>query len=326
MPRRKRQDAPGTHHHVMNRAIARRSLFETKRDMRFFLYLMAREVRRGTIRIFSFCLMTTHFHIHLESTTGELSACMQGIQTTYSRYFNRGRQRDGPLFRGRFSSKRVDSEFYRETLMRYIEENPVEAKLVTCAADYQFGSAFARAKRLSPRWLTSREVPGLTAPIPAEAYKEIAFLIEGRLSSTENDTDVDSLVVSHPDAVFDWMRQKSLLADGTEPGQPVCSPSSVLKAIALHHFEIEQFAKRQGPDADAIVRHMTTGLIRTLCGSRIRDIAAVTQRSQSASAASWFRFRQLIGERAEFAQLAGKVTSTALQVGPWRQIGLLKIT
>ncbi|MFT7620712.1 MAG: putative transposase [Planctomycetota bacterium] len=103
MPRRSRLDEPEAHHHVMNRAIGRRTLFESRRDMRVFLFLLAREVRRGSIRVFSYCLMATHFHIYIESTLGDLSSCMLRIQTTYSHYFNRGRRRGGPLFRGRFA-------------------------------------------------------------------------------------------------------------------------------------------------------------------------------------------------------------------------------
>lgn len=45
MPRRPRFDAPGLLHHVMNRGIARRRVFETRRDMRYFLALLAVEVR-----------------------------------------------------------------------------------------------------------------------------------------------------------------------------------------------------------------------------------------------------------------------------------------
>ncbi len=47
MARRTRNDGPDTWHHVMNRAIAKRSLFETSEDNRFFLSGVARAVRRG---------------------------------------------------------------------------------------------------------------------------------------------------------------------------------------------------------------------------------------------------------------------------------------
>ncbi len=61
MPRRKRDDEPGAWLHVANRAIGRRVLFEDAPDVRFFLSCVAREVRRGTIEVHSFCIMTTHY-------------------------------------------------------------------------------------------------------------------------------------------------------------------------------------------------------------------------------------------------------------------------
>ena len=51
MPRRPRYDAPGRLHHVMNRGIARRTVFETRADIRYFLALLAREVRAGRLEV-----------------------------------------------------------------------------------------------------------------------------------------------------------------------------------------------------------------------------------------------------------------------------------
>jgi hypothetical protein len=219
-------------------------------------------------------------------------------------------------------SKRVETDIYRETLVRYIEENPVKANLVGRAIEYQFGSAFFRGDRRAPRWLSMSYALADSKPLSSDEYNEISFFIEGRLDSTDDDCRVDSMISDCPGRVFEWMTRRALLADSTEPGQPVCSPSSVLKAIELHQGEIEQFSLRPGPDAAALVRHMATGLIRTLCGARIRDIALVTQRTQSASASSWSRFSQLTKERAELALLAARIAETALKLGPFREFGL----
>ena len=59
MARRTRNDGPDTWHHVMNRAIARRSLFETPEDIRFFLAGVARAVRRGHLEVHAWCVLTT---------------------------------------------------------------------------------------------------------------------------------------------------------------------------------------------------------------------------------------------------------------------------
>ena len=51
MVRRDRRDRPGSWHHVINRAVGRRPLFEDRSDVRYFLSRLAREVRRGSLEV-----------------------------------------------------------------------------------------------------------------------------------------------------------------------------------------------------------------------------------------------------------------------------------
>jgi hypothetical protein len=60
MARRSRKDEPGRWHHVMNRAIARTTLFEDRTDVRYFLSRLAREVRAGRLKMRAWSGMTTH--------------------------------------------------------------------------------------------------------------------------------------------------------------------------------------------------------------------------------------------------------------------------
>src|SRR5262249_40678971 len=141
MPRHRRFDRPGAAHHVFNRGIARRTVFETEDDVRFALSLFAREVRDGCLRMVAYSFLTTHFHALVETPDGDISGVMQRVTNLYVRRFNRGRRRDGPLFRGRFGSRLVDSNTYRGTLIRYIDQNAPEARLATSGVLYPFGSA-----------------------------------------------------------------------------------------------------------------------------------------------------------------------------------------
>ena len=151
MARRPRQDDPGSWHHVVNRGIARRPLFEDRADIRYFLSRIAKEVRRGRIELHSWCVMTTHFHLLVRSPCGELSEALRRSQNEYSRFFNRRHRRDGSLVRGRFLSKPVQSLAYRRALVRYIDANPVKARMVDRADGYPHGSASTMARRQDPR-------------------------------------------------------------------------------------------------------------------------------------------------------------------------------
>lgn len=66
---RRRLDAPGLLHHVMNRMSAHKTVFETRRDVRYFLALLALEVRAGRTEILAFSVLTTHVHLLLHSRT-----------------------------------------------------------------------------------------------------------------------------------------------------------------------------------------------------------------------------------------------------------------
>ena len=106
MVRKPRNDSPGTWHHAMNRAIARRPIFETREDVRYFLAGVARSVRRGQLEVHAWCVMTTHFHMLVRSPIGELSEAMHRIQNAFTRYFNRKRRRIRGAARGNMSKAR----------------------------------------------------------------------------------------------------------------------------------------------------------------------------------------------------------------------------
>src|SRR4030042_3098140 len=61
----------------------------------------------------------------------------------YTQYINRKYNRSGRLWQNRFFSSVVEKEPYLWAVMRYIEQNPVRAKLVKRAEDYQCASARA---------------------------------------------------------------------------------------------------------------------------------------------------------------------------------------
>ena len=142
----------------MNRGIARRTVFESREDVRYFLAQVARAVRAGWIEVHAFCLMTTHFHLLVRSPSGALSTAMRAVQNQYVRWFNRGRRRDGSLFRGRFCSRVVEGLAYREQLVRYIDFNPVLAGVVSAPSLYPHGSARWYALDRGPPWLSRRWV------------------------------------------------------------------------------------------------------------------------------------------------------------------------
>lgn len=98
MVRLNRSDAPGVWHHVVNRGVAHRAIFESSAEMRHFLALLALQVRARRLEVHAYCLLNNHFHLLIRSPQGALAQVMHFVQWRYSRWFNARRGRDGPLF------------------------------------------------------------------------------------------------------------------------------------------------------------------------------------------------------------------------------------
>ena len=199
-------------------------------SFRYFLAQLARVVRDGDLEVHAFVLMTSHFHLLTRSPKGRLSAAMQRVQNLFVRHFNRRARRDGPLFRGRFVSKPVESLRYRRVLVRYIDQNPVFGGLVTSPELYPYGSA--RLHMLGPRppWLERSWIEpdaldrsGLST-FSATAYRRaygaplstaMQGVVERRLLSTDSRHDaLVDLIDAAPARVRAWMVRKAKLADG----------------------------------------------------------------------------------------------------------------
>jgi len=75
-------------------------------------------------------LMTNHVHLLLTlPTAGSVSCMMQKLGRQYVGQFDARHKRTGTLWEGRYKSCLVDSEAYVLSCYRYIELNPVRARM-----------------------------------------------------------------------------------------------------------------------------------------------------------------------------------------------------
>lgn len=328
MPRHPRNDTADSWHHVMNRGIARRTLFETQADIRVFLSRLAREVRAGRVEVHAFCVLTTHFHLLVRSPIGKLSTAMQRVQNEYARWFNRSRHRDGPLHRSRFRSKRIDTLAYRELLVRYIDANAVASGLVPSAELYPHGSARSYALDRGPPWLsrgwveaTVRRHSGSTSYDPRRYSSTFGprgsptahALVERRIGRSRQAEDpLDALLHAAPAVVLDWMRRKARLADGTAIGVPVCDERTVGLVVERARECAGAWAVRpngRAVDAWPIVH---VGLLRELCGSTLREAGARSGRAAKRAFSLDERHRRLMHDDETYASRASELAREAL--------------
>ena len=136
----------GLTQHVMNRGNNRCDIFRADRDYAFFLFALREAALRYQLEVHSYALMTNHFHLVVTPRQATaVSMAMQVAESRYVGYFNRRYSRTGTLFESPYKPIVIDSERYWFTCMRYVELNPVRARLVSDPAVYRWSSYRANA-------------------------------------------------------------------------------------------------------------------------------------------------------------------------------------
>ena len=100
MARRPRVFAPGLLYHVIVRGNQRRQTFRCEEDYKAYLDRLEKYRAKFQVRIYAYCLMPNHVHLLLESGSAPLDKFMQGLQQSYTQYFNRRYRKVGHLFQG----------------------------------------------------------------------------------------------------------------------------------------------------------------------------------------------------------------------------------
>jgi len=143
MPRIARVVAPDVPHHVTQRGNRRQKVFFTEEDFQYYLELMSRWCRKCGVKVWSYCLMPNHVHlIAVPKTEDSLARGIGEAHRRYTRMINFRKNWRGYLWQGRFASFPMDEQ-YLIAAARYIELNPVRARLVENPADYAWSSARA---------------------------------------------------------------------------------------------------------------------------------------------------------------------------------------
>lgn len=130
MARRPRPLAPGLLYHVIARGNHRQKIFLDPTDYQAYLDRLAKYRRQHHVEPYAYCLMPNHVHLLLETAAVPLPKFMQGLQQSYTQYFNRRHRKVGHLFQGRYHAIVCEKDRYLLALVRYIHLNPVRAGLV----------------------------------------------------------------------------------------------------------------------------------------------------------------------------------------------------
>jgi putative transposase len=128
MPRPIRIEFPGACYHVINRGNRNERIFMSGSDYLLFLEKLIEYAAVYDVIVFSYCLMSNHYHLFLETQHANLGKFMQSLNTSFTLSINKKYHKCGHLFQGRYKAQLVETELYKNQLSRYIHLNPVKIK------------------------------------------------------------------------------------------------------------------------------------------------------------------------------------------------------
>ena len=141
MPRLARLLVPGQPHHVIHRGINRQTIFHDDQDFGFWLKTFREASELRSLAVHAYVLMSNHLHLLVSpSSKNDLSETMKSVGLRYTKYYNQRYERIGPLWEGRYRSTVIDSEQYLLECYRYIDLNPVRARIVQSPGEYHWSS------------------------------------------------------------------------------------------------------------------------------------------------------------------------------------------
>jgi putative transposase len=157
MPRKPRIEFSGAFYHVIVRGNQKQRVFKDAADFQKYLLTLTVYKNRTGCRIYAYVLMNNRLHLLIETQDIPLSKVMQGVNQTYTMYFNRRYRTVGHLFQGRYKAIVCDREAYLLGLLKYIHQNPLRAKIVDRLDQYPWSSHHAYTGKNNPLGLVDTD-------------------------------------------------------------------------------------------------------------------------------------------------------------------------
>ncbi|MFN8060522.1 MAG: transposase [Vicinamibacterales bacterium] len=193
---------------MLNRAVRRVPLFDDDGGYAAFERGLDEARRRIPVRILAYCLMPNHWHLVLwPRGSSDLSAYMHRLTTLQALRWHlvHGTRGTGPVYQGRFKSIPVQSDEHLLRACRYVERNPVRARLVDTPEAWRWSSLWQRCRKSSTFRLD--EWP---FPLPTEWLR----YVKGAAPGTTDHDDLVRDAIARGDAYGELAWQQRALGQG----------------------------------------------------------------------------------------------------------------
>ncbi len=120
MARPLRIEYPNAYYHVSNYGLEGQRVFPSKKYYEAFLQALEETCQRLNVQVHAYNLLPNEYHLLVKTPEGNLSRFMRQIDGLYTQYYQRLKNSEGSLFRGRYKAVLIQPEKYLLPLTRYI--------------------------------------------------------------------------------------------------------------------------------------------------------------------------------------------------------------
>ena len=143
--RKKRVLIDGASYHVTSRTNNKVKVFENRLGRKIMLIILEEAKEKFGFQLVNFCIMPNHIHLLIKPADGtNLIKIIQWIKTNSAKCWNRINVSSDHLWGERFFSRIIKNEDELETVIDYIDQNPVKAGLVSEPSDWIASGAYYR--------------------------------------------------------------------------------------------------------------------------------------------------------------------------------------
>ncbi|QQG37492.1 MAG: transposase [Candidatus Kaiserbacteria bacterium] len=207
-------------YHVINRANGRTRIFASPNEYRHFESLLIEGVKLAGMRLLAYVIMPNHWHLVLyPKKNGDMSEFMRWITTTHVRQRRVATKSigHGHLYQGTYKSFPIQEDKHLHDVIRYVEQNPLRAKLCKRAEQWHWSSLFRRRRG-------NKEDRELLADLPSELPRNYLSSVNTLLHEQHLKTIRHSIAKGAPYGSDQWTERmvERYRMEGTQrgPGRP----------------------------------------------------------------------------------------------------------
>ncbi|GAB6179465.1 transposase [Desulfotomaculum defluvii] len=191
MPRKNRVWYPGAVYHIMCRGNHRHDIFRDEEDRLFYLTTLKEVKKELPYILHSYCLMTNHVHLEIESGDINIGQVMKKINMFYAVYFNKKYNFIGHLFQDRYRAELIETTSHLLQISKYIHLNPVRANIEPSPDLYRWSSYKVYVGEHQDELTTTEKILGCFSPPRVKNYRayveEVLKFIEDKPKGDEVD-------------------------------------------------------------------------------------------------------------------------------------------